>query len=140
VTIVKADRHEAFNQAKEYFKLQKDGVYFNIEIKRWKPRRTITQNNFFHLLCDYLGHELGMDAALVKEGIKQIYGCKIKFRDELVPKPSSMCNKFEEMSALIEGCFIEGGEQGIDMRDFIREWEKYKAEEARRQNDSKKTG
>jgi len=40
-----------------------------------------------------------------------------------------MCNKFEEMSALIEGVFIEAGEQGVDMREFIAEWEEYKKQE-----------
>jgi len=71
MTIVKVDRHLAYKQVHDYFKLQKDGVYFNIDIKRWRERRTITQNNFFHLLCDHLGHALNMDKALIKEGIKQ---------------------------------------------------------------------
>jgi len=126
MTIVKVDRHLAWKRVHDYFKLQKNDVYFNIEIKRWRERRTITQNNFFHLLCDDLGRELGMDPALVKEGIKQKYGYKERFGDVLVPKPSSMCNKFEEMSALIEGVFIEAGEQGVDMREFIAEWKEIK--------------
>ena len=129
MTINKIDSAGGIVEVRDYLEAQKDDAYFTITIKRWRERRTITQNNFFHLLCDHLGHRLGMDPALVKEGIKQQHGYKERFGDVLVPKPSSMCNKFEEMSALIEGCFIEAGEQGVDMREFIAEWEEYKKQE-----------
>ena len=102
---------------------------WNVSLTKWKPRRTLDQNSFFHLLCGHLEHELNMDSALIKEGIKQRYGYKEQYRDSLIPKPSSMCNKFEEISALIEGCFVEAGEQGIDMRDFINEWQEIKRQQ-----------
>jgi hypothetical protein len=34
------------------------------------------------------------------------------------------------MSALIEGCFREAGEQGLDMREWILRWEQIKKERA----------
>ena len=43
MTIFKVDGHLAYKQVHDYFKLQKDDVYFNIEIKRWKDRRTISE-------------------------------------------------------------------------------------------------
>lgn len=99
-----------------------------IEVKKWKARRTLTQNNFFHLLCDYLSHpsRMDMDAGLIKDGIKDRYGYKIEAFGKLIPKPSHLCNKLEEMSALIEGCFREAASQAIDVRDFVVHWEQLK--------------
>lgn len=106
-----------------------------IEVKKYKPLRTLTQNAFFHKTVGYLAFKLGMDAAIVKEGIKQAYGYKVKvFGEYLVPKPSHLCNKFEEMNALFEGCFAEAGAQGIDMRDYILKWERYKKERMNEKN------
>ncbi len=101
-----------------------------IEVKKYKPVRTLTQNAFFHKTVAYLAFKMGMDADFVKEGIKVLYGYKMRAYGDagLVPKPSHLCNKFEEMSALIEGCFQEAGEQGIDMRDYILRWEQFKKE------------
>ncbi len=76
----------------------------------------------------------------VKEGIKDCYGYKQPhpFKEEkFVNIGSSDCNKFEEMTALIEGCFIEAGEQGIDMREFIIQWEKIRM--SRSMKDEKQT-
>lgn len=107
----------------------KDKDLLTIEVKKYKPLRTLTQNAFFHKTVGYLAFKLGMDAGLVKEGVKDIYGYKIKgIRGNLVPKPSHLCSKFEEMQALIEGVFLEAGVQGVDMRDYIHKWEQYKKE------------
>ena len=106
----------------EKLRQYKEKDLLSVEVKKWKPIRTLTQNKFFHLLCQYLASELKMDMALVKEGIKERYGVRVKVFDKLVPKPSHLCNKFEEMSQLIEGVFIEAGEQGIDMTDWIKQW------------------
>lgn len=118
------DEHTVFlkdmNQYDEY-------VDLTIEVKKYKPVRTLSQNAFFHKTVAYLAHELHMDAGLVKDGIKFLYGYQMMgLRNKLVPIPSHLCNSHEEMSVLIEGCFIEAGEQGIDMRDYINEWEQYK--------------
>ena len=108
----------------------KDGALLTVEVKRWKPIRTLTQNGFFHLLLGYLAHEMDMDAGLIKDGIKQKYGYRMSIFGELTPKPSHLCDRFEEMSVLIEGCFREAGEQGLDMRDWIRRWEQIRKERA----------
>jgi len=126
--IIKKDRHQMYREIGEYLKDKKDNEFFNTEIKKWKPLRTLSQNAFFHLLCSYISKEMGYsnEPEPVKTGIKEKYGYKMKVFDELVPKPSHLCDKFEEMNVLIEGCFIEAGEQGIDVRDFIRRWEDIK--------------
>jgi hypothetical protein len=73
---------------------------------------------------------MDMDAALIKDGIKSKYGFRVSMFGRLVPKPSHLCDKFEEMSALIEGCFREAGDQGLDMREWILRWEQIKKERA----------
>lgn len=121
-------RDEVWAAVKEDLRSRRPDEKLTVEVKRYVQRRTLTQNGFFHLLCDHVGKRLGMDPALVKEGIKGKYGFYVDVFHQRVPKPSSQCNKLEEMSALIEGCFQEAGEQGLDMRDFINEW--YRIKEA----------
>ena len=120
--IIKKDRHETYQELGEYLKNRKDNEFFNVEIKKWKPIRTLKQNSFEHLLYDYVGYMLGMDPGIVKIGIKEKYGPFIMSFDKLVPKPSHLCNILE-ISPRIEGCFIEAGDQGIDMREFINQWQ-----------------
>ena len=128
--IVKENRHETYRKVGEYLKDKKDNEFFNTEIKKWMPLRTLSQNAFFHLLCSYLSKEMGYsnEPEPVKTGIKEKYGYKMKIFDELVPKPSHLCSKYEEMDSLIEGCFMEAGDQGIDMRHFIDKWNEIKKE------------
>lgn len=126
----KIDKDEVLWRVGEVLQGFKDGTSFTVEVKRWRPMRTLTQNAFFHLLLGHLAHEMDMDAGLIKDGIKEKYGYRIMVFGKLVPKPSHLCDRFEEMSALIEGGFREAGEQGIDMRDWIRRWEQIKKERA----------
>lgn len=118
------------------FEMKKYGPkdVLTIEVKKWKAPRTLTQNNFFHLLCDYLSHpsRMDMDPGLIKDGIKDRYGYKIEAFGKLIPKPSHLCDRLEEMSALVEGCFREAASQTIDMRDFIIHWEEIKRRRSER--------
>ena len=124
----KIKKEEVLTWVREVLREYKDGASLAVEVKRYVARRTLTQNAFFHLLVGYIAHELGMDAALVKEGIKQKYGhCMVVF-GRLVPIPSRLCDKLDQMSALIEGCFREAGDQGLDMREWIRRWKQIRKE------------
>lgn len=123
--IIKKDRHETYRELGEYLNIQKDNAFFNTEIKKWKPLRTLKQNSFEHLLYDYVGYKLGMDPGIVKIGIKEKFGPFIMSFEKLVPKPSHLCD-IEEISPRIEGCFAEAGDQGIDMREFIERWQEIK--------------
>jgi len=104
-----------------------------IEVKKWRPVRTLKQNAFEHLLYDYIAHETWMDAANVKAGIKQKYGPWIKVFDEFIPRPSHLCT-VEDIGERIEGCFIEMGELGIDTIEFIREWQAIREHNASQKN------
>ena len=126
----KIDKDQVLWCIGEALREYKDGALLTVEVKRWKPIRTLTQNAFFHLLLGHLAHEMDMDAGLIKDGIKEKYGFRVSMFGRLVPKPSHLCDRIEEMSALIEGCFREAGEQGLDMRDWIRRWEQIRKERA----------
>jgi hypothetical protein len=87
-----------------------------VEIKPWKPRRSLPQNALFHALCGEIARITGMDSTLVKEGVKDLYGPKIPgIHDRLIPKPSHLCDKLE-MADLIMGAEVELTEAGGDPR------------------------
>ena len=104
----------------------------SVELKQFRKRRTLDQNSFFHLLIRELAFQLYGSyeksfQELLKAGIKDLYGYKIKFKEKFIPKPSSICDTVE-MGSLIEGCFMEASEQGIDMTEFLQQWEEIKKE------------
>jgi hypothetical protein len=87
-----------------------------VEIKPWKPRRSLPQNALFHALCGEIARITGMDSTLVKEGVKDLYGAKIPgIHGRLIPKPSHLCDKME-MADLIMGAEVELTEAGGDPR------------------------
>lgn len=76
-----------------------EGKWLNLEITKWRPRRSLPANAFFHALCGEIARITGMDASLVKEGIKQVYGARERYKDKLIPKPSHLMDS-EEMAQL----------------------------------------
>ena len=87
-----------------------------VEIKPWKPRRSLPQNALFHALCGEIARITCMDSTLVKEGVKDLYGAKIPgIHGRLIPKPSHLCDKME-MADLIMGAEVELTEAGGDPR------------------------
>jgi hypothetical protein len=90
-----------------------NGEWLDITVKKWRPRRSLNQNALFHALCGEIARITGMDAELVKEGIKEQYGAKVKYHDRLVAKPSSMMDT-GEMTELIRGAEIELIDAGGD--------------------------
>lgn len=115
-----------------------------IELK-YNRRRTLRQNAFIHLLFDYFAKQLadtaenlwaGITAAHVKEGIKAKYGPRILnpfIEGELIVKPTHLYDT-TEIDAIVEGVFVEAGELGVDMSEFVREWERIKE---RREKDAR---
>lgn len=87
-----------------------------LEVKPWKPRRSLAANALFHALCDEIARLTGMDATMIKEGIKQAYGVKVKaLHGVLVPKPSHLMDT-PEMNDLIRGAELELIDAGGDPR------------------------
>ena len=89
--------------------------YLAVEIHKWKPRRSLPQNALFHALCSEISRLTGMDADLIKEGIKDQYGPRMRWHDRLVVKPSHLCDA-EEMGELIRGAEVELADAGGDPR------------------------
>ena len=86
-----------------------------VEIDKWKPRRSLSSNAMFHALCGEIARLTGMDRELVKEGIKEQYGPRMKYHDRMVVKPSHLCDT-GEMTELIRGAEIELLDAGGDPR------------------------
>ena len=66
------DRHEAYRCFIDWFTQLNDKSRVTIDCKLYKPRRTLSQNNFEHLLYDFIGKKSYMSPALIKAGIKVI--------------------------------------------------------------------
>jgi len=127
-----------------------DNYYLTIEIKKWKASRTLSQNNFEHLLYDrivekiaYETHEnpnyikdvLNMsympNAEEIKEVIKADGGPWIKVKNISAPKPSSQLS-IDESTHRIEHAFIMATRDWqLDMGDVIEEWQQIRVEKMR---------
>jgi hypothetical protein len=89
---------------------------YNVEIREWRPRRSLNQNALFHALCAEISRLTGMDRELVKQGIKEVYGPKTPgLHGRMMVKPSHLCDKLE-MADLIMGAEVELTEAGGDPR------------------------
>lgn len=93
-----------------------------VTVSKWRPRRSLPANALFHALIGEIARLTGMDSGLVKEGIKQAYGPKVKVFGRLVAKPSHLCDTVE-MSDLIRGAEIELAEVGGDIRELTQKLE-----------------
>lgn len=110
---------------------------FDIDIKIYKKKRTLTQLAFVHVLFQYGAQKLGMSKELIKQSIKELYG----YREQNIFKPGQLVLKslseyaIDEITVIVNGCFVEFGEQGVDMREFIIQWQKIRM--ARRMKNEK---
>ena len=99
---------------------------YTLTIKLYRKPRSLNQNSLFHAICSIIASETGMDASLIKEGVKEQYGIKerVALAKEVleVPKPSHLCDT-QEMSLLIDGAIYEAAGLGIDVLIYQQEWE-----------------
>ena len=107
------DRLDEFN---DWYKINNIGnEYIVIEVKRWKPTRSLSSNAYLHAIIGEIASATGMDRELIKQGIKEQYGAKMAYNGRLVCKPSHLMDT-EEFSELIRGAEIEATEAGVDLR------------------------
>jgi len=122
---------------------------WDVEIKKPKPKVTNPQIRLYWKTLNYFARALGLwDEESIKylhEGIKEKYGYKktTDIKDASgeyikVPLGLSECNRFEEFEALFEGIFLEAADQGIDMSEYVKEWEKIRQEEFDKRNPKKR--
>ena len=146
MTIVKVDRHSAYKQVHDYLKLQKNDVYFNIEIKRWRALKTKKERGLLFKAIEHFIREMNggivhyvseEEKLYVERGIVGKWGLRKKTgliiidgygneEEQKVPIPLRECNRFEQFNAVFEGVFQEANERGIDMTEFYDRWEDIK--------------
>lgn len=156
MTIVKVNRHDAYEQVREYLKpWQKDDVYFNIEIKRWRALKTKKELGLLFKAIEHLIRGMNSDMThyisseeklFVERGLVEKYGERRKtglividgYGNEVeqeVPIPLSECNRFEQFNKVFVGCIQEAATQtpAVDMTGFFEQWEAVKKEEQKRE-------
>ncbi len=74
----------------EAWAMDRQDEWLDLQIKPFRPRRTLDQNALWHKLLDMIAKETGNDLETVKSYIKEEYGYKVEFRGRLVPKPSHL--------------------------------------------------
>lgn len=94
------------------------GTRYVLELREWKPRRSLSQNAIWHAIIGRIAHETGNDADGVKAYLKESYGLKERVFGELVTKPSHRYD-ISEWPMLMEPAIALAGEYGVDIRDII---------------------
>jgi hypothetical protein len=84
-----------------------------VDIRKWKPRRSLDQNAYFHALCGEIARLTGMDRDLIKEGLKEQYGVKVEYKGRRINRPSHLMDS-AEIGDLIRGAEIELADAGGD--------------------------
>ena len=112
-----------------FHKNMQPGSPYTLTIKLYRKPRSLNQNSLFHAICSIIASETGMDASLIKEGVKEQYGIKERVALSMetleVPKPSHLCDT-QEMGLLIDGAIYEAAGLGIDVLIYQQEWEQLK--------------
>jgi len=121
----------------------KEETLLSITIDKYKPRRTNRQNGIFWKAFDFYAKNMGLtgktEQYFLYEGFKRRFAL---YKDSgivnnegdmiRVPIGLSECNKYEQFEALFQGLWVIMAEEGIDYSPFLKEWQDYKQEEARK--------
>jgi len=91
-----------------------------IEIKKFKPPRSLEQNSLLHCLFREVAQHVGRPEDEIKEIFKYQYGTmkKIELYDYVtyVPKGTSEYNK-QELSDMVEQVYRKGAAWGVEFTD-----------------------
>jgi len=99
---------------------------WEVSVKRWYKKRTLNENAMFHAIVGEIAHEIAIDPAIVKEGIKENpRGPKIVWKGKQIPKPTHLCNT-KEMAEYIDIAIQEAAEAGVDVWAEYTEHEEWK--------------
>jgi len=141
-------RREVLDWLLEYLKPKSDKQHFNAYVSEYKPLKTFNQLKFlfgairaFLKERDKTEYTNDDEVEYMYLGLVDRYSFKkpsgLKTEDEdgnvvdqLVAIPLSKVNRFEQFEAILNGlCFVEAPEQGVDMSEYFRRWEKIKEQE-----------
>jgi len=114
----------------------KPETLLELDIKQWKPKRTMPQlRMYWDCLTDF-AHKIGVfgkEIEYMHEGIKQKYAYRRDtglYEDDGTPIRApiglSECDRFEQFEVLFNGIFMEAESQGVDMSDWVEEYQRLK--------------
>ena len=131
--IPKIDQPSAMIYCKDIISKFSENDYLTIEIKKWKPMKTNKQLGLFFEALDSFCKKAGYsedEKYWVRKGLEEQYSYRKKNSlGHSVPIPLSECNRWEQFEAFYNGLFQEAAEQGVDMSDFVTQYDQLKAEE-----------
>ena len=131
--IPKISQTEAYFFCKATISKFSEKDYLSIEIKKYKPEKTQKQLGLFFEALDFFCRSGGYkesDKYWIRKGIEEQYSFRKKNAiGQLVPIPLSECNRWEQFEVFYNGLFNEAYEQGIDMSDFITQYEQLRKEQ-----------
>lgn len=117
------------NSARAYYRKNiRKPIEVKIELEVWRKRRTMKQSGLLHAIIGEIAILQGVDKGIVKTGILEQYGVRIRYKDKVFAKPDGICTT-AEMSKLIDGAIREACEQGIDMQTWKLEHEQFELNE-----------
>ncbi len=131
--LIAVDRIQVYRAVVATLWHKKDEEKWTVELKRYRPGKTLKQNSFFHLICDYIAQHPQIQSSMksIKQSIYENHPLRIRdplHADKFIIKTIADCD-IDQAGHYIESAFIEAAEQSIDMREFITEWEEIKRRE-----------
>ena len=124
--VVTRSRNSAIKAIDDYISKTGLGCHWEkpqlLEIKPYKPPRTLEQNAKYHAMCRELAEFVGHTESDIKEYMKLEYGPKKPFgvgswqESKYIPKGVSQYSK-EEASMMIEHLYRIGAELGFAFSD-----------------------
>ena len=137
--LIAVDRIQVYRAVVATLWHKKDEEKWTVELKRYRPGKTLKQNSFFHLICDYIALQPQVQSSIkhIKQSIYENHPLRIRdplHADKFIIKTISDCD-IDQAGHYIESAFIEAAEQSIDMREFITEWEEIKQKEKENEKD-----
>jgi len=142
--IPKISQPEAYFFCKTTISKFSEKDYLSIEIKKWKPMKTTKQLGLFFEALDYFCKKAGYsedEKYWVRKGLEEQYSYRKKNSlGHSVPIPLSECNRWEQFEAFYNGLFQEAAEQGVDMSDFVSQYDQLKTEQRKANGSIQKIG
>lgn len=135
--LIAINRQQVYRAVMQELKDKSDTDKWTVELKKYRPSKTLKQNGFFHLVCDYIARHPQIQSSMknIKQSVYENHPLRIRdplHADKFIIKTIADCD-IDQAGHYIESAFIEAAEQSIDMREFITEWEEIKRRE--REND-----
>jgi len=105
----------------------KKAIPLMVQIEKWYQHRTLKQNSFLHIVLRRIAVDQNDNIDMLKQGIIEAVGIRIKYKDKEILKPIENYNSWE-YNRIIERAINEAAEVGIDVKKEKIEYEQWKQE------------